>query len=86
MVLTTELWVQECPGHLVVFGAGSPEALACWAPVGFFRGDLWPALAGSCVDMPKAHPVWGGPLVNGCPAATYSPTPSPGQYHRRREA
>ena len=34
-------------------------------------------------DMPKAHPVWGGPSVKGCPAASYSPTPSPGQYHRR---
>jgi hypothetical protein len=23
------------------------------------------------------------PVRNGCPAASYSPTPSPGQYHRR---
>jgi hypothetical protein len=27
-----------------------------------------------------------GPSGNGCPAASYSPTPSPGQYHRRWEA
>ena len=28
------------------------------------------------------HGCW-GPFGNGCPAASYSPTPSPGQYHRR---
>ena len=27
-----------------------------------------------------------GPSVNGCSAASYSPTLSPGQYHRRCEA
>ena len=32
----------------------------------------------------KGHPGVGWPLsVNGCPAATYSPTQSPVQYHRR---
>ncbi|GLY58810.1 hypothetical protein Ccel01_34120 [Cellulosimicrobium cellulans] len=45
---------------------------------GFAPSAVW-----GYADMPKAHPVWGGPSVKGCPAASYSPTPSPGQYHRR---
>src|SRR6478609_3329177 len=32
-------------------------------------------------DNPAKCP--GGVVVNGCPAASYSPTPSPVQYHRR---
>ena len=34
-------------------------------------------------DRERAHRVWWALSVNGCPAASYSPTPSPVQYHRR---
>ena len=43
-------------------------------------------LAGSVpdADMPNgAAPCGVAPFGNGCPAVSYSPTPSPGQYHRR---
>ena len=31
----------------------------------------------------RPQPWWLGPRPNGCPAVTYSPTPSRVQYHRR---
>ena len=38
------------------------------------------------LNAERATPLPGWPFLKKCSAATYSPTPSPVQYHRRREA
>jgi hypothetical protein len=74
------------PVGLVGRGAGG-------APAGHEGGAGWDggrvragcgvgcgAVAG--VDVRKGA-TWVAPFLGGCPAASYSPTPSPVQYHRR---
>ncbi len=46
----------------------------------------WHCSRGFCAYMRKTPQRGWGVFREGCPAASYSPTPSPGQYHRRCEA
>ena len=45
--------------------------------------EPWPDTPGNVSGYAKRHPGVGCLFVNVCPAASYSPTPSPVQYHRR---
>jgi hypothetical protein len=69
-------------------GTASRGSHDCWVPlrltahfstsVAGSRRQLEPDIRKRGPEPMALTPVW-----NGCPAASYSPTPSPGQYHRR---
>lgn len=77
----------RCCG-LVTSPAGSGRLNACQdGPGGPVRPSSWlPLLLLSCTQSAQrdeGHPIAGWPSSKECTAATYSPTRSPAQYHRR---